>query len=572
MEPISGSNVNEYNINIELAQNENQLGLYDAFNYISFGCLSTIITFTGVLISIPSNCVSIFKDIFIDDQKSWKQVKYHLSLDAIVKAFENDQRSMQDIRKTFSENEENPIQQKILSIIDLLLNIENIELDNSRNTYRQFMTLLREALSFNANDIEYTPFLETLCLYRFTEYHPFIFCETLIQEMMKKGITAANPLQKDINQKKLKQKELKSDIPLELKDMPTDISKKESLETLDKIPLSVQFSYITAVPQNEKAPHAHLLNNFVKGACNINFDPQAGNNIPYVLFDFALNNKMIRVIRSGTPTIQRTDYQSCTLDGKACINPEFICFTESCTSNSKHLLYLSLQNNEERSLASEKARNTALIDHHKQFPNTFYLIILAHDSNFYHQKNSPEKMSYENFKEQFITEMHSPSFFFSEQLADFKIFQEIMDEVHTDLYLNSITLTKKERLDFIEFYYARLTLHFLIKSKADYLMNVCKDSIDRAGIRNALLHYLLLIFYQKEKSPVHLNELFIYLHAAPFLIKKRAVNFRQERLLSILQLLESEEIKKRILVRKDELSIQGEDPQIKKIPFSQNIT
>ena len=562
MEPVSGLNVDEYNY-IELAQNENQLGLYDAFNYISFGCLSTIITFTGVLISIPSNCVSIFKDIFIDDQKSWKQAKYLLSLSAIVKAFENNQSTLQDIRKIFSENEKTPIQQKILSIIDLLLNLDHIEIDNSRNTYRQFMTLLREALSFNANDIEYTPFLETLCLYRFTEHHPFIFCEALIQGMMRKGITAANPSTSNINQK-----ELKSDISVEL----TDISKKESLATLDKIPLSVQFSYITAVPQNEKAPHAHLLNNFVKGACNINFDPQAGNNIPYVLFDFALNNKMIRVLRSGTPTIQRTDYQSCTLEGKACINPEFICFTESCTSNGKHLLYLSLQNNEERSLASEKARNTALIEHHKQFPNTFFLIILAHDSNFYHQKNSPEKMSYENFKEQFITEMQKTSFFFSEQLADFKIFQDLMDEVHHDLYLNCITLTKKERLDFIEFYYARLTLHFLIKSKADYLMNVCKDSIDRAGIRNALLHYLLLIFFQKEKSPVHLNELFIYLHAAPFLIKKRAVNFRQERLLSILQLLESEEIKKRILIRKDELSIQGEGPKIKKIPFSQNIT
>jgi len=562
MEPVSGLNVDEYNY-IELAQNENQLGLYDAFNYISFGCLSTIITFTGVLISIPSNCVSIFKDIFIDDQKSWKQAKYLLSLSAIVKAFENNQSTLQDIRKIFSENEKTPIQQKILSIIDLLLNLDHIEIDNSRNTYRQFMTLLREALSFNANDIEYTPFLETLCLYRFTEHHPFIFCEALIQGMMRKGITAANPSTSNINQK-----ELKSDISVEL----TDISKKESLATLDKIPLSVQFSYITAVPQNEKAPHAHLLNNFVKGACNINFDPQAGNNIPYVLFDFALNNKMIRVLRSGTPTIQRTDYQSCTLEGKACINPEFICFTESCTSNGKHLLYLSLQNNEERSLASEKARNTALIEHHKQFPNTFFLIILAHDSNFYHQKNSPEKMSYENFKEQFITEMQKTSFFFSEQLADFKIFQDLMDEVHHDLYLNCITLTKKERLDFIEFYYARLTLHFLIKSKADYLMNVCKDSIDRAGIRNALLHYLLLIFFQKEKSPVHLNELFIYLHAAPFLIKKRAVNFRQERLLSILQLLESEEIKKRILLRKDELSIQGEGPKIKKIPFSQNIT
>lgn len=572
MEPVSGLNVDEYKIHIELAQNENQLGLYEAFNYISFGCLSTIITFTGVLISIPSNCVSIFKDIFIDDKKSWKQVKYHLSLDAIVKAFENNNRPLQDIRKSFSENEETSIQQKILSIIDLLLNLDTIELDNSRNTYRQFMTLLREALNFNANDIEYTPFLETLCLYRFTEHHPFIFCEALIQGMMKKGIHATNPLHSDLNHQVLEQKELKSDIAEEPKDKPEDIFQNEKLETLDKIPLNVQFSYITAVPQNEKAPHAHLLNNFVKGACNINFDPQAGNNIPYVLFDFALNNKMIRVIRSGTPTIQRTDYQSCTLEGRACINPEFICFTESCSSSGKHLLYLSLQNNEERSLASEKARNTALIEHHKQFPNTFHLIILAHDSNFYHQKNTPEKMSYENFKEQFITEMHSPSFFLPGQLADFKIFQELMDEVHHDLYLNTIILTKKERLDFIEFYYARLTLHFLIKSKADYLMNVCKDSIDRAGIRNALLHYLLLIFYQKEKSPVHLNELFIYLHAAPFLIKKRAVNFRQERFLSILQLLESEVIRARILKRKDELAIQGEDPIIKKIPFSQNIT
>lgn len=533
-------------------QNSLITSTYETVTTLSSTCLSTVTllpwTITGTISSISSICVSKFYDCFIDGNKPWKQIKYLLSLDGIVNAFHNKNSSLIELKETFLKNEKTDIQIEILNLIDHLL--QDREIDKCRIHYGQTIDCLRRALSLNAADIEYTPFLEKICLYRFTELHLFSFCEILINYMVKEGIKKVHYLD-------------------------TEKIQSECQKELWQIPLLDQFNYIDAVPQYELAPHSHLLVNLIKGGCNIHFDPQRGNNIPYALFDFALNDKIIRVLRCGTPTMQRTSYKTYSFKGEATITPEFICLNESLAANNKKLLFISLQDNLERYVGTEKPRNNALIELQEFFPETFHLMILANDSPFYHQKGIFEQIDCaQDFKVKFLSEMLSEDsgFFIPSHIVDTETLMNILDEVHVDLYLKSQDLNRKERLDFIEFFYARLTLHALKKSKADYLINCCKDSIDRAGIRNALLQYLLLVFYQKEESSSHLNELFVFLHVGPLLVKKRAVNLRHERLLSVLELLASDDVRARIYQRKDVLGVQGHDLEIQNIPFTQTIT
>jgi hypothetical protein len=494
----------------------------------------------NIISFIPTLCISTFCDLFIDGNMPWRQKKFELSLNAIIDAFNEGNIPLATIKQKFLENEDTPTKLAVLSVIDAILIENSLQNDNPEQQSRNFIDQLRLALELDG-DIEYSPFLEKICFYRFTEFHMFPFCNTLINLIVQEGIKASLAITPE--------KHL-----------------EECQKELYQISLKDQLKYIHQAPQSTKAPLSHLYVDLIKGGCNIFFDAQRGSNIPYVLFDFQLNDISIRVLRTGSPTMQRYNYQTFTYYGDASITKEFETFVENLFSQGLKLLFMGLQDKNERFAGSEHQRVQALIELHKKFPNTFVLIILAHDSDFYHQRGAFSAVDDANtFKDQFIQEMLSETggFFFPEKLIDSEVWRAIMDEVHTDLYLDKLDLSLNERLNFIEIYYTRLTLYLLKKTKVNYLINCCKDSIDRAAIRNALLQYFLLIFYGKEKSGRHLNELYTYLHAGAFLVKKRSLNSRQNRLLDTFKLLESDEIRERIFSRKESIGVQGNELIIK---------
>lgn len=492
--------------------------------------------FINTLYYIKTTCSDAFYACFIDGKKEWKQEKYLLSLDAIVKAFEKKDRPLDSYKKTFIANEESEFKNILISLIDTLCqNEENL---TPRDRHYRFIELLRNAILNDVADVEYSPFLEKISLYHFTEVHLFSLCKSVIDMAIEMGM-----------------REVHRNDPSKLQ----GIFPKE----LHEIPLKDQFLFIERAPQEIKAPLMNLQFQRLRGACNIKFDAHNQGNIPYALFDFSLGTKTIRALRSCTPTIQRKDYESFTYQGKATIIPEF----ENFVRGGMSLLYVSMQNYQERYIASERERNISFVELNQKYPKTFHLAILAHDSPFYYQQAPFDKIVDASlFKTQFMTEMLSQEsgFFFASNLMDENNFKTLLDEVHHDLYLGKQELTLQERLDFIEMYYTRLTLFLLMKSKAAYMMNVCKHTADRAAIRNSLVHYLLLIIFEKEKSAEHLNDFYALLHSGAFLMEKRAINSRKERLLPILKLLESEEIRNRLRLRKNSIGLVGDDLFIQK--------
>ncbi len=500
--------------------------------------------FINALYYIKTTCSAAFYAYFIDGEKEWKQEKYFLSLLAISDAFKTQFKALLEFKETFAANEDSELKTTLLSLIDVIAQKnENAPL-NPRDLHYQFIELLRKAILTDEADVEYTPFLEKVSLVHYTEVHLFSFCKNVIDMAIELGM-------REIHRNDSSQ--LKGIFPKEL----------------HEIPLSDQFLILEASPQEIKAPLVHLQFSRIRGACNIGFDAQNQGNIPYVLFDFNLSTKAIRALRSCTPTMQRNDYKSFTYQGHATIIPEFENFISALVTENTSLFYISMQNYQERHIASEKERNVSFIELNKKYPKTFHLTILAHDSSFYYQAAPFDQISdAAAFKALFMKEMLSEEsgFFFAKNLMDEECFKLLLDEVHYDLYLDKQDLTHDERLDFIELYYTRLTLFLLKKSKANYIMNVCKHTADRAAIRNSLVHYLLLILYKKETSGDHLNDFYTLLHAGAFLMEKRAINSRKERLLSIMKRLESGEIKDRLRMRKDSIGIIGDDLFINKSP------
>lgn len=464
---------------------------------------------------------------FVDGDKPWKQIKYKLNLTSIASY-------LQDHLKTvlIEKNEESDTKNAFLETSKILFEDINLPDTLPRTNYRLFIDTLRKALLLNSNNNPYQELLEKICIFRYTNFHFFSFCEILINDQMKNGILALNPPNKDTL----------------------------LLKQLHEIPLKDQFCYLHAIPQEEKAPLLDLGIELIRGGCNFNSDAQRRGNIPYVLFDFTLKSIDIRVLRLSTPTRQRYNYETFTYEGKADIIPEFEGFIKGLKKENKSLVYCSLQDFVERSAGSEKARGDAFIHFANMYPGVFHLLILAHDSAFYHQTAPFDVINDASiFKKTFLDEMRKKEsgFFFSTHLQDFEAFAQIFDEVHEDLFCKNTILSLNERLNFIKFYYIRIILFVLVKTKAPFLANVCKDSIDRAQIMNSILHYLLLILFQKQDSPEDLNAFYTYLHVAAFLVKKRAINSRKERLLSLLELLKSEDVKKRLLLRKASIGIEG---------------
>lgn len=525
--------------------------IYDTYPQTVEGGVNSTLSWIGdyayqIITYIPFKCVSIGYDCVVDGNQLWKQEKYDLSLKSIIRAFENQGISLKELEETFQKNEESCLQLACISVIKALLRDEKLDATDHRTEYRNFIDLLRNAIALHSKNSPYSSFLESVCLYRFTEFHFFEFCEILIDQIIKEGIIAKHQSSPRLHE--------------------------EYQKSLYQISLKDQFSYIKAAPQKFKAPYIPLNVDLIKGGCNIAFDAQRRSNIPYVLFNFMLDGIDVRVLRSGSPTMQRNDYNTCTIAGEATITPEFECMIEKLGANGETLLHVSLQDDRERYAGSEHQRNNAFIELHNKYPKTFQLVILAHDSLFYHQEGDFKNIDHaEVFKDQFLKEMFSDGcgFFFPEGLKDREAFKEIMDEIHSDLFIDEnlnkpkTYLIHEERLNFIELFYTRLTLFLLKKTKACYLINICKDSIDRAAIRNALFHYLLLIFFQKETCGDHLNALYTFLHAGAFLVKKRSLNSRQDRLISILNLLESKEIRERLLQRKESTGVTGDDLFIK---------
>ncbi len=478
--------------------------------------------------NLVKSCLYIpntLQGVFLDGQSEWKQQKYKLVLNAILKAFSTDTLIPLELKSLYENLKaieiKSPLEKMAFDCICPLIEPS----DNPGAQYRQFIDALRTAsrqsefiqqielaLAGKPND-PYAACILRACYYRFSEVYLYDFCENLIEMMLKEGMRTLHP---DCH---------------------------EPLPDVFDLPLDQQFKAIQAVSLSFKEPLSWSLIQRSSAFTNICYDPQRKSNIPYILCSIIPHsNHPLKIIRMGTPTISSSS-----------ITPEFKLFLTSCSLREKKFLYISFQS---ENWHVEASRNQLLKPLAQEFPHRFFLVILSKDTPFFHQTglHGIPYQTAEIFINDFLAQLYSnqTGFYFEASWLENLGFRDrltaCLQEVHQDIFNEERILSRQQRLDFIEIAYARLLLEIIDYLKLehrcliDFLCVACRDCNDRAVITLALLTALSLHYLGKYHTPQFHRMLQVFIHAPKMLVIKEEMNLRRERLISALNTLAQPEV------------------------------
>jgi hypothetical protein len=482
--------------------------------------------------SLLHSCLHISETLnwlFIDGQHEWKQQKYELVLKSIIQAFKEEN---VDLTKTYTELKAlNPdslstLQKMTLNWLDPLLAPSN----NLKDTYRQFISNLRAACRYLLSH-EQKQLLENshdplvlltskACYYRFNEVHMYTFSEKLVALMIQDGMKNLHP---------------------ENPEAPQDVF---------SLTLKQQFEAIRAASHQLKEPQIWSLAQKGSASTNLWYDPQLKSNIPYVLCDVTLTSQHpLRILRMGTPT-----------NSAEGVTPEYRLFLHYCQQKNEKVFYASEQ--AENSWV-EGSRNQQIRQLSKDFPGTFFMIVLPNDTPFYHQAapfNSPLQ-TFQDFKEAFKHQIQSPQggFYFDQSWLEHPTFsrriEECLNEIHEDIFSQNSLLSLEQRLDFIEIVYARIILEMICFLKLEqhalikFLFLICRDDNDRAVKSKVTLVSLCLLYLGIFSTPESQKMLKVFTHAPKMMVMKTEMNERRERLISVLETLSKPEAMLRLRLR-----------------------
>lgn len=491
-----------------------------------------IVFATGRLLAsawnVASNSPTLAYDYCTNPNHPWKVQKYSLGLQQMGKGIEKlTNRSMSEWQTLLLET---PTSLN-LETIELLKDLQADQCDDKRKAYKNFIYKLREILtgesffeqlSFKELGKPYDPSLDLLlelCTARFEEIHIYPFCDYIVFKMIKAG------------QNKL--------------GLPTS----ENCNLCEE-----DFEAIDAAPRKYKAQQVAVDKYRLFGSINRWFDPQLSSNMPFVLGDIQINSmlgeqKSVRLLRIGTPTI--SNLQGCTS-----IIPEFECYIKACQTLNKKYLYVSLQSDLKGGGESELARNSVIKRLASSYPNCFFVVILAQDSDFYHQIGdySQPNMQTKEFAAKFLDQLLSEDsgFYFSQEWRQDPNFQIKLNEL---IFLTLEVmfgdqpecLTIGERQDAIEICYIFLEIYSMLLSECDSCNITCTHAIDRAGKNNSLLIRFLNIAQGFADSEAHLRKHKVFTHAPALLVKKQAIiPERKERLMNAAKWLDLPNVQARI--------------------------
>jgi len=503
----------------EVIQEEEAGWTYTIFEYLYWG--------VATLFSVP---YEYLKDIFYDGKHPCKQAKYACVLQEIKK-------QLPYSIKEHVLNERHctsPLQEYMKKIVLLLSEPDEHFTDGKRTKHREFLKLYREALTSKAYEAE----LRKSHSKDLTELHEianavynvqlFSFIASVICGVIQKGHGC--------------------DSPSDIMKLTLD-EKREAIRNLD---------------QEDKAPLLVLWYNCAKGSLGMWFDPHMMGNIPHILFDFYyvdrdFDDHSTRFIRTGTPTIDEMNPEH-TLGFRTRMAPEFLAYLRHCRETEKKLLYFNLQ------VAignAESIRSELLIKTFKEERLEDSIFMLDHDSDYYNQSgkwkyfNDPEK-----FKQSIIDHlMNNPSFWVPRCYQDDSDFLDdvrvMIDNIHEDVFHNEEMLDQEERQDFLDIAYSHFILTCILYIKPDVVITCCKDALDRAGVRNFLFMYLVMLYTDKLEESDFLD-LMVTTFGPPFLMKKQAlIEERFNRLNRCYRRLSQDPVKSKLHLRGQKKGMQN---------------
>ncbi len=273
------------------------------------------------------------------------------------------------------------------------------------------------------------------------------------------------------------------------------------------------------------------------------YDPLVQENLPYSLFTLEGGVLHTQFLHIPAPVVQM-------YINKVEIAEEFKAYLRGLSQKGKKekLLLFNLEN---RTSWQEHARSAALEELQKiaEFTGHLVVITLPMDTDFYYQSDVYENLDdSKSFKMALLEQLASgeacgfyiPAGLLGKELTDFA--EKSVDLIHELFFAKKATLTRKNRLDFIELFYLFLEAYFIEKTTPDYCSFTCKDAVDTGAVAGASFFSLVKILGNKPDWAEKDKSLLLHLLYAPaMMVRERAVDkSRLHRFVSALSLVQAE--------------------------------
>ena len=249
------------------------------------------------------------------------------------------------------------------------------------------------------------------------------------------------------------------------------------------------------------------------------FDPVLQYNPPSSIFTLSSESTHTSLIHLPCPVHQ--DF----ID-RVNIVPEFKGYLRSLGAQ-KHL-YINLQ---DRTSWKEHTRAIAMEELAKtgEFVDVLQVITLAKSTDFYFQMNDYAELNHadefcQRCVEQ-ITEGSQYGFYLPESLMKRSQIEPLVNFVHEQFFEAKKTLTRKERLDFIEIFYFFVILKLVDQEKPDVVSFSCKDGVDTGAAMVAAFYGFSRMLSTSKPWTDEDKDFFIYAFFGPsFLVRNRSIS------------------------------------------------
>lgn len=273
-------------------------------------------------------------------------------------------------------------------------------------------------------------------------------------------------------------------------------------------------------------PINKIVGAFLRGDFEDGWDPLAQGYVPTKVFSCKAAKKPIEVLHMAAPVIQRK-----VQDAK--IVKEFYTFIDHCVHvDKKKMLIIDLQ---DITSFTEHARASALQGMLESKGSSISILRLAKQTDFYFQKNEYQDLHKAHDFIQLFTEQllvggacgfSFPKSFGQKETIEF--IHKGCEFIHEVFFLKRKELSVLERRDFIEIFYALVTLKTIELEHPDYVTFMSKDGLDSAVCFGSEIFFAMKMFFCKHNLEEKDQDFIFWWLYAPVLMLRQRITHKRE--------------------------------------------
>ena len=268
-------------------------------------------------------------------------------------------------------------------------------------------------------------------------------------------------------------------------------------------------------------PLFKILDVLIEAEAFSEFDPIIQDDLPGNYFSFKTKKLYFECLKIPSPTMQ-------TAIVSADLSFEFVGFLRALIMRQKKLLVFNFQ---DRTSWKEYARSDKLekcaLD--AEVGCGLTVVTLTKTTDFYNQVNEYLHIdTADDFKKIFLKQLegeHGCGYYYPKKLHRKNFFsycKQLLDEIHAVYFSNKKSLSRKNRMDFIEIAYHLLYLFFINEEKPDYIAFSAKDGVDISAIElSSMFAFLKTISGELEWKAEEQDFIIEMIYSSALLVRER---------------------------------------------------